>query len=289
MLAVIMPDIGDQQDFGKARQQILLDDVDFEFAEAGAEFDMPLVGQLLAAKHDDDVVVEARSRSRGMWRRRCPARDRSRFAHRRLRRIFVHASALIAPSFALSYRTDRPSSHVLKPYEVRFHAHTISRNQGSRWRRILLAEPDRAIREFIAGILTEFGHDVQICENAVDANVWLATAPIDVLVTDMVLRGNQGVDLSRCSAAPRDPDDHLDRAGIPRRGRCPERSGQLARKAVPVLGSATRSQRGRNSVGQRGQRAQRCQQRRLIQLRRGCESECYFGAQWPARYLPCFA
>lgn len=63
--------------------------------------------------------------------------------------------------------------------------------------RILLAEPDRAIREFIAGILTEFGHDVQNCVNIVDADVWLATARFDVLVTDMVLRGSPGSALSR--------------------------------------------------------------------------------------------
>jgi two-component system, cell cycle response regulator CpdR len=67
--------------------------------------------------------------------------------------------------------------------------------------RILLAEPDRAIREFIAGILAEFGHDVQVCDNGVDASVWLATVPIDVLVTDMMLHGNQGITLSRQSAA----------------------------------------------------------------------------------------
>src|SRR5436190_17507485 len=67
--------------------------------------------------------------------------------------------------------------------------------------RILLTEPDRAIREFIAGILSEFGHDVVACENIVEAEVWLATSPIDVLVTDLVLRGEQGVMLSRsCSA-----------------------------------------------------------------------------------------
>ena len=67
--------------------------------------------------------------------------------------------------------------------------------------RILLTEPDRAIREFIAGILIEFGHDVVACENIVEAEVWLATSPIDVLVTDLVLRGEQGVILSgSCSA-----------------------------------------------------------------------------------------
>jgi two-component system cell cycle response regulator CpdR len=67
--------------------------------------------------------------------------------------------------------------------------------------RILLAEQNRAIRDFIAGILTEFGHDVQLCDNGVDASVWLATAHFDVLVTDMVLQGSQGLSLGRHSAA----------------------------------------------------------------------------------------
>ena len=63
--------------------------------------------------------------------------------------------------------------------------------------RILLAESNRALREFIAGILAEFGHEVQTCENAVAASVWLATSSIDVLVTDMVLHGDQGLVLSK--------------------------------------------------------------------------------------------
>jgi two-component system, OmpR family, response regulator PhoP len=67
--------------------------------------------------------------------------------------------------------------------------------------RVLLAEPNRAIREFIAGILGDFGHDVQSCENAIEASVWLATAVIDVLVTDMMLTGDQGLDLSKQCAA----------------------------------------------------------------------------------------
>jgi DNA-binding NtrC family response regulator len=67
--------------------------------------------------------------------------------------------------------------------------------------RILLTEPDRAIRQFIAGILIEVGHDVTSCENVIEAEVWLATSPIDVLVTDLVLRGEQGVMLSRSCAA----------------------------------------------------------------------------------------
>lgn len=63
--------------------------------------------------------------------------------------------------------------------------------------RILLTEPDRAIRDFIAGILGEFDHDVVACETVVEAEVWLATSTIDVLVTDLVLRGEHGVVLSR--------------------------------------------------------------------------------------------
>ena len=67
--------------------------------------------------------------------------------------------------------------------------------------RILLTEPDRAIRNFIAGILNELGHDVVACENIIEAEVWLATSPIDVLVTDLVLCGEPGVRLSRSSSA----------------------------------------------------------------------------------------
>jgi len=63
--------------------------------------------------------------------------------------------------------------------------------------RILVAESDRAIREFIAGILAEVGHDVQACGNGVEASVWLASSTIDVLVTDMVLHGSQGLLLSK--------------------------------------------------------------------------------------------
>ncbi len=67
--------------------------------------------------------------------------------------------------------------------------------------RILLTEPDHAISEFIAGILSEFGHDVVACDNIVEAEVWLATSFFDVLVTDLVLRGEEWVNLSRSCAA----------------------------------------------------------------------------------------
>jgi len=56
---------------------------------------------------------------------------------------------------------------------------------------ILLAEPDRPIRDFIAGILSDFGHEVTVCENCTEAVGLLANGPIDVLVTDLVLGGGE--------------------------------------------------------------------------------------------------
>ena len=62
---------------------------------------------------------------------------------------------------------------------------------------ILVAEPDRPIRELIAGILTDFGHAVTACEDGAQAAARLAVGSIDVLVTDLVLRDGQGATLSR--------------------------------------------------------------------------------------------
>jgi len=84
---------------------------------------------------------------------------------------------------------------------------------------ILLAESDRRIREFIAGILTDFGHDVTACQDGTEAAALLATGQIDVLVTDLVLRNGEGWTLSRHCAAHRIPtitltghEFHVDRA-----------------------------------------------------------------------------
>jgi DNA-binding NtrC family response regulator len=66
---------------------------------------------------------------------------------------------------------------------------------------ILLAESDRRIGQFIAGILTDFGHDVTTCQDCTEAAALLAIGPIDVLVTDLVLRDSEGSTLSRHCAA----------------------------------------------------------------------------------------
>ena len=63
--------------------------------------------------------------------------------------------------------------------------------------RILLAESDERICEFLAGILADFGHEVITCRNDSEATVRLAISPIDVLVTDLVLQEEEGSGLSR--------------------------------------------------------------------------------------------
>ena len=66
---------------------------------------------------------------------------------------------------------------------------------------ILVAESDRQIREFIAGILRDFGHDVTACGDGTEAVALLAIGPIEVMVTDLVLRDDEGSTLSRHCAA----------------------------------------------------------------------------------------
>jgi DNA-binding NtrC family response regulator len=53
--------------------------------------------------------------------------------------------------------------------------------------RVLLVEPDRRICKFIAGILAEFGHHVEPCNDARAARRRLGHARFDVLATDLML------------------------------------------------------------------------------------------------------
>ena len=66
---------------------------------------------------------------------------------------------------------------------------------------ILVAESDRSIREFIAGILNDFGHKVTVCEDSEEATAFLAIGSIDVVLTDLVLRSGEGSRLSDDCAA----------------------------------------------------------------------------------------
>jgi DNA-binding NtrC family response regulator len=57
--------------------------------------------------------------------------------------------------------------------------------------RVLVVEPDRRLRNFIVGILTDFGHHVEHCRDAGDAVQWLCRARFDVLATDLLLDETQ--------------------------------------------------------------------------------------------------
>jgi DNA-binding NtrC family response regulator len=64
---------------------------------------------------------------------------------------------------------------------------------------ILLAENDSRIRDFIAGILTDFGHGVITCRDCTEAVALLVNERIYVLVSDLVLA--EGSTLARHCAA----------------------------------------------------------------------------------------
>jgi DNA-binding NtrC family response regulator len=63
--------------------------------------------------------------------------------------------------------------------------------------RVLLAEADQQIGDFIAGILAEFGHEVTMCADAVEADARLAAGPIDVVLTDSLLGGGANAGFGR--------------------------------------------------------------------------------------------
>ena len=67
--------------------------------------------------------------------------------------------------------------------------------------RILIAESDQLIREFIAGILADCGHTVETCANAAEAVISLATHAIDVVVSDLMLELGNQTSLGRDCAA----------------------------------------------------------------------------------------
>jgi CheY-like chemotaxis protein len=66
---------------------------------------------------------------------------------------------------------------------------------------ILVAESDRLIRQFIAAILNDFGHDVTVCQDSAEATAFLAIGSVDIVLTDLVLRSGEGSRLSEDCAA----------------------------------------------------------------------------------------
>ena len=71
--------------------------------------------------------------------------------------------------------------------------------------RILLAEDDDSLRGFLSRALERAGHDVRVCANGDEACDALPEADWDLLLTDIVMPGADGIEVAR-QAALRQPD-----------------------------------------------------------------------------------
>lgn len=78
-------------------------------------------------------------------------------------------------------------------------------NLGAAMARILLAEDDHSLRGFLTRALERGGHEVVDCENGDDAIDALQFGPYDLLLTDIVMPGADGIEVARV-AAQRQPD-----------------------------------------------------------------------------------
>ena len=65
---------------------------------------------------------------------------------------------------------------------------------------ILLAEDDDSLRGFLARALEKAGHSVIACENGDDAIDALDQGPFDLLLTDIVMPGADGIEVARIAA-----------------------------------------------------------------------------------------
>lgn len=62
--------------------------------------------------------------------------------------------------------------------------------------RILVAEDDKAVREFVARALSHSGHDVVTADDGLEALARLETDEFDLLITDIVMPGLDGIALA---------------------------------------------------------------------------------------------
>jgi CheY-like chemotaxis protein len=93
--------------------------------------------------------------------------------------------------------------------------------------RVLVAESDRLIRDFIAGILVDCGHAVVVCADGFEAAATLTIKAVDVVVTDLVLSLGEGTVLRKNCAALGIPTITL--------SGCEFRPGQASAKRLPIL------------------------------------------------------
>ena len=62
--------------------------------------------------------------------------------------------------------------------------------------RVLVAEDDLAVRQFVVRALAYAGHDVESAEDGLDALEKLADSSYDLLITDIVMPGMDGIALA---------------------------------------------------------------------------------------------
>jgi two-component system cell cycle response regulator CpdR len=67
--------------------------------------------------------------------------------------------------------------------------------------RILLAEDDESLRNFLGRALERAGYDVRTCADGEEALVALEDGPWDLLLTDIVMPGVDGIEVARQCAA----------------------------------------------------------------------------------------
>jgi two-component system cell cycle response regulator CpdR len=68
---------------------------------------------------------------------------------------------------------------------------------------ILLAEDDDSLRGFLARALERAGHQVRVCADGDEALEALDDGPYDLLLTDIVMPGTDGIEVARIAAARR--------------------------------------------------------------------------------------
>ena len=66
--------------------------------------------------------------------------------------------------------------------------------------RILLAEDDHSLRGFLTRALERAGHEVTDCENGDDAIDALQAGAFDLLLTDIVMPGADGIEVARVAS-----------------------------------------------------------------------------------------
>ena len=74
--------------------------------------------------------------------------------------------------------------------------------------RILLAEDDESLRGFLARALERAGYEVRSCADGDQAIEALEDGPFDLLLTDIVMPGVDGIEVAR-EAAARTPDTRI--------------------------------------------------------------------------------